>query len=345
VLTFALQKPGSEAARRRYYLDVVDRVGQISGVRSVGAIHHLPLTGFSWYSDLEVEGRTLVPGDSPPRAGWRIILGDYFGTMGIPVLAGRTFDARDDSTSTSVAIVSKSLADAIWPGESALGKRFTAGNATLRRPVTVVGVVGDVRHDALTGAPAIELYRPATQQLAGAMQITVRTTGDPRQLAGIVRETVRSVDANVPIANMRSLDAVIAQSVAGPRVVMSLLLAFALVGVALGAVGVFGVVAFAVSQRRHEIGVRIALGAGGSSITRLVVWSGVRYALAGLAVGLLGALALSSVMQGLVFGVGTTDPVTYVTLAALLMAVVVAASLVPARRATRVDPMTVLRWE
>jgi putative ABC transport system permease protein len=160
-----------------------------------------------------------------------------------------------------------------------------------------------------------------------------------------VRETVRSVDANVPIANMRSLDAVVAQSVAGPRVVMILLLAFALVGVALGAVGVFGVVAFAVSQRTHEIGVRIALGAGGSSITRLVVWNGVRYAMVGLAIGLVGALALSSVMRGLVFGVGTTDPVTYLTLAVLLMAVVVAASLVPARRAARVDPMTVLRWE
>jgi predicted permease len=345
VLTFSLQKAGNEAARRRYYLDVADQLRRVPAVRDVGAIQHLPLSGSSWYADLEVEGRALAPGDSPPRVAWRLILGDYFGTMGIPLRAGRGFEARDDSGSAPVAIISASFAARIWPGESALGKRFTAGNATVRRPVTVIGVVGDVRHDALTGTPAIELYRPVTQQLAGAMQFTVRTIGDPAQRAAAVRDVVRSVDADVPIANMRSLDSVVAQSVAGPRVVMSLLLAFALVGVALGAVGVFGVVAFAVSQRTHEIGVRLALGAGESSIARMVVWSGARYALIGLGAGAAGALALSRVMQGLVFGIGATDPITYIGLAVLLMSVVVIASLVPAWRATRVDPMEVLRWE
>ena len=345
VLTFSLQKTGRQATQQRYYLDVIDRVGRIPGVEDVGAIHHLPLSGFSWYSDLEIEGRTLPPGASPLRAGWRLIVGDYFPAMGIPLLAGRAFEPRDDTAATPVAIVSRSFADRIWPGENAIGKRFTAGNATLRRPVTVVGIVGDVRHETLTGAPAIELYRPATQQLAGAMQFTVRTAGEPTSLAATVREAVRSVDPNVPIANMRALDAVVAQSIAGPRVVMSLLLVFALVGVALGAVGVFGVVAFAVSQRTHEIGLRIALGAGTSSIARMVIWSGSRYAIAGLVAGFLAALALSGVMRGLVFGVGATDPLTYLALAALLFGVVVAASLVPARRATQVDPMDVLRWE
>ena len=345
VLTFSLQKPGGAATRQRYYLDVADRIRRIPGVRDVGAIHHLPLSGFSWYSDMEVEGRTLAPGASPPRAGWRLILGDYFAAMGIPLLAGRSFESRDDTSSAPVAIVSQSLATRIWPGENAVGKRFTAGNATLRRPVTVVGIVGDVRHDALTGAPALELYRPATQQLAGAMQFTVRTAGDPLASAATVRDAVRSIDPDVPIANMRSLDTVITQSVAGRRVVMSLLLVFAFVGVALGTVGVFGVVAFAVSQRTHEIGLRIALGAGTSSIARMVVWSGARYAVIGLVAGLLGALSLSRVMTGLVFGVGTTDPFTYGSLAVLLLVVVVLASLIPARRAARVEPMTVLRTD
>ena len=345
VLTFSLQKSGGDASRRLYYSEVGDRIARIPGVRSAGAIHHLPLGGFSWYSDLEVEGRPLDPDQAPPQAGWRIILGDYFQAMGIPVIAGRAFEHNDDSTAAPVAIVSQALAEKIWPGENALGKRFTAGNATLRRPVTVVGVVGNVRHDALAGTPAMELYRPATQQLAGAMQYTVRTTGDPLAFAATVREAVRSIDPNVPVANLRSLDAVVSQSVAGPRVVMSLLLAFALIGLALGAVGVFGVVAFAVSQRTHEIGVRIALGARGASIARMVVWSGARYALVGLVFGLGAALVLSRVMRGLVFGVGTTDPVTYVALAAVLFGVVVLASLIPAWRATQVDAMAMLRSE
>jgi predicted permease len=345
VLTFSLQKPGGAAARHRYYLDVTDRVRRIPGIRHVGAIHHLPLSGFSWYTDVEIEGRVVDPGISPPRAGWRLILGDYFQAMSIPLLAGRSFDTSDDTTSMPVAIVSQSFAARLWPGADALGKRFTAGNATLRRPVTIVGIVGDVRHDALAGAPVIELYRPMTQQLAGAMQFTIRTTGDPLATASTVRDVVRSVDPNVPIANMRSLDAVVAQSVAGPRVVMSLLLCFAFVGVALGAVGVFGVVAFAVSQRTHEIGLRIALGAGTPSIARMVVWSGARYAMIGLAAGLIAALALSRVMAGLVFGVGTTDPITYIALGALVLGIVVVASLIPARRAARVEPMTVLRWD
>jgi predicted permease len=345
VVTFSLQSSLGEAARRRYYLDAVDRIRQVPGVRDVGAIHHLPLSGYSWYSDLEVEGRPLAAGESPLRPGWRLILGDYFRAMGIPLRAGRSFDARDDTASTPVAIVSEGFARQVWPGESPLGKRFVAGNATLRRAVTVVGVVGDVRHDGLDRAPALEFYRPATQQLAGAMQFTVRTIGDPLPVAGSIREAVRSVNANVPIANMRSVDDVVSQSVAGPRVVMVLLLAFASVGVVLGAVGVFGVVAFAVSQRAHEIGVRIALGAGGGSITRMVLWNGMRHAVVGLAVGIAGALALSRVMRGLVFGIAPTDPVTYATLALLLLAVVAVASLIPARRATRLDPMEVLRTE
>ena len=343
VITFSLPKSGGEATRRRYYIDVLERVRQVPGVTHAGAIHHVPLGGFSWFSDIEVEGRELPPGTSPPRAGWRLILGDYFAAMGIPLLAGRLFGPMDDSASTPVAIVSQSFAARMWPGESALGKRFTAGNATLRRPVTVVGVAGDVHHDALAGDPAIELYRPATQQLAGAMQYTVRTAGDLDAVMAAVRDAVRTLDANVPIANLRSLDSVVAQSIAGPRVLMTLLSIFAAIGIVLGAVGVFGIVAFAVSQRTHEIGVRIAVGAGGSSVTRLVVWAGVRYAIGGIALGLVAAIALSRLMRGLVFGIATTDPLTYMALALLLLVVVVLAGLVPARRAARLDPMMILR--
>jgi predicted permease len=343
-LTFTVA-PTGRPGFRRYVLDVVDRLRALPGVAAAGATHHLPLSGYSWDADLAVEGRPLAAGAVPPRAAWRIVTDDYFRTMAIPLRRGRAFTVRDDTGAPPVAIVNERLARRLWPGEEAVGRRVQAGHATRQRMATVVGVVGDVRHDGLAAEPPAELYVPFGQRMAGPMHLVVRTEGDALAQAAAVRAAARAVDGSVPIADLRTLDAVVATSVAQPRLVMVLLLLFGALGLALGAVGVYGVVAYAVGQRTREIGVRIALGAEWRTIVRLVIGGGVRYAAAGVGVGLVAALLLSRAMRGLVYGVAVTDPATYAALALLLVGIVLLASWLPARRAARVDPTVVLRGD
>jgi predicted lysophospholipase L1 biosynthesis ABC-type transport system permease subunit len=241
--------------------------------------------------------------------------------------------------------VNERLARELWPGESPIGKRVEAGFATMQQMATVVGVAGDVRHDGLASEPPRELYVSFRQRLAGPMHLVVRTEGDALARAGLIRETAQAVDARVPVADLRTLDAVVARSVEQPRLVMTLLLLFGALGLALGAVGVYGVVSYTVGQRTREIGVRIALGADVRSIVRLVLAGGARFAAAGVGLGLVAALTMSRVMEGLVHGVAVTDPATYAALALLLVSVVLLASWLPARRAARVDPAVVLRGD
>jgi putative ABC transport system permease protein len=333
----------TSAQQLEYVGTLVDRLGALPGVQSVGVIHHLPLSGFAWYANIELEGRAAAPGEAPMRAGWRVIAGDYFRTMGIPLVRGRGFTAADTREAPPVAIVSDEFAKAAWPGEDPIGKRFRAGNATRGGAVTVVGVVGGVRHVTLDAAPAPELYRPMAQTPMAAMTVAVRTAGDPLALAAVARQTVRGIDADVPISDVRSLEQVMSASVARPRLIMSLLLVFAGVGVILGAVGVYGVIAYAVGERRREIGVRIALGAAPGTVAGAVVLRGLTYAVVGVAIGLAGALAVTRVMRTLLFGVSATDPLTFAALSLFLVLVAVVASYVPARSAARTDPMVALR--
>jgi len=348
-LTMRVQPTGerfnTSARQLEYVGTLLDRVGALPGVQSVGAIHHLPLSGFAWYSNIELEGRAPAPGEAPMRAGWRVIAGDYFRTMGIPLVRGRGFTAADTREAPPVVIVSDEFAKSAWPGEDPIGKRFHAGNATRGGAVTVVGVVGGVRHVTLDAAPAPELYRPMAQTPMAAMTVALRTAGDPLALAGIARQTVRGIDADVPISDVRSLEQVMSASVARPRLIMSLLLVFAGVGVILGAVGVYGVIAYAVGERRREIGVRIALGAAPGTVAGAVVLRGLRYAVVGVAIGLAGALAVTRVMRTLLFGVSATDPLTFAALSLFLVLVAVVASYLPARSAARTDPMVALRSE
>ena len=347
VLTLRVQPTGERfntSARQLEYVNtMLDRLAAVPGVQSAGAIHHLPLSGFAWYANIEIEGRARAPGESPTRSGWRVIAGNYFQTMGIPLLRGRGFTAADTREAPPVAIVSDAFAKAAWPGEDPLGKRFTAGNATRGGAVTVVGVVGGVRHVTLDAAPTPEMYRPMAQTPMAQMTVALRTTGNPLALAAIARETVRALDANVPISDVRSLEQVMSASVARPRLIMALLLVFAGVGVVLGAVGVYGVIAYAVGERRREIGVRIALGAEPSVVAGAVVMRGLRYAVIGVAIGVAGALAVTRVMRTLLFGVSATDPLTFVALSLFLVLVAVLASYLPARQAARTDPMVALR--
>jgi predicted permease len=350
VLTLRVQPSGerynANATRVAYVNTVLERLGALPGVQATGMIHHLPLAGYAWYANIDIEGRPRAQGEAPLRSGWRVIEGDYFKAMGIPLLRGRAFSATDTREATPVVIVNEAFARAAWPGDDPIGKRFLAGNATRAgSAVTVVGVVGGVRHVSLDANPEPELYRPHAQTPMGAVTMVLRTRGDPAALAGLARETVHAIDANVPISEVRSLTQVMSESVARPRLIMSLLLVFAGVGVVLGAVGVYGVIAYAVGERRREIGVRIALGAEPRTVAGSVVLSGVRYASIGVMIGLVGALGVTRVMRTLVFGVSTTDPVTFAGLSLFLVLVAALASYLPARQAARIDPMVALRSE
>ena len=340
------QKLNTSDKQVEYLNSLVASLAVIPGVQSAGSIHHLPLAGYAWFADIDPEGRARAPNETAVRSGWRVISGDYFKAMGIPVLRGRTFTPADTRTSLPVAIVNEEFARAVWPGEDPIGKRFTAGNVTRTSgAVTVIGVVGGVRHVTLDAAPGPELYRVNSQTPMGAVTLVMRTNGDPLALASLARAAVRASDPDVPISELRSLEQVMSTSVARPKLIMSLLLVFAGVGVILGAVGVYGVIAYAVGEQRREIGVRIALGAEPSSVAGAVVMRGVRYAAIGVAIGLVGALGATRVMRTLVFGVSATDPVTFGALSVFLIMVAALASYLPARQAARTDPMVALRQE
>jgi predicted permease len=348
VLSLRVQPSGERYSTNQKRIDYINtllaRLAGLPGVVSTGLIHHLPLAGYAWYADIDLEGRPRAAGEAVLRSGWRVIEGDYFRTMGIPLLRGRAFTAADTREATPVVIVNEAFARSAWPGEDPIGKRFLAGNATRGTgAVTVVGVVGGVRHISLDASPEPELYRPHAQSPMGAVSVVMRTRGEPLALAGLARQTIQAMDADVPISDVRSLEQVMSASVARPRLIMSLLLVFAGVGVVLGAVGVYGVIAYAVGERRREIGVRIALGAEPRRVAGSVVVHGLRYAVIGVAIGLAGSLAVTRVMRTLVFGVSTTDPATFVALSVFLIIVAALASYLPARQAARTDPMVALR--
>ncbi len=336
---------GSREQRALYFEQVLERVRGERGVLTVGAIQHLPLSGFDWHKEVEIEGRLLAPGETPFRPGYRTILGDYFQTMGIPLLAGRAFSPSDAATSPAVMIVSAAFARRAFGGESAVGRRIRAGNATRAQWATIVGEVGNVRHTALTAEPQPEFYLSASQFPQGAMAIVVRTAGDPMLSVRQLHERIATLDRGVPISDVRTIEDLVSASVQQPRVIMLLMLAFAGVGLALGAIGIYGVVSYGVSQRVREIGIRIALGAPRATLIRAVVRDGLILAGAGVAIGMVAALVLTRGMATLVFGVSASDPATYVALSLLLVGIAATASYIPARRAARVDPVIALRGE
>jgi predicted permease len=303
----------------------------------------------SWNADLEIEGRPLPPGASAPRVVWRVVAGDYLGAMGMRVVQGRALGAADDSAATRAVVITDVTAHRFWPGESPIGRRIRAGNATRRQWATVVGVVRAVHSAGLDAEPGNELFVAMAQRPQSQLHLVVRAARDGSRAAAelmpALRAQVRAVDPTATISAVRSLDALVDASVAGRRAVMALLVAFAGLGLTLGMVGVYGVVAYATEQRTREIGIRTALGARPATVVALVLGHGARLAAAGVALGLLGALAASRALGALVYGVSTTDPLTYASLALLVVAVTLAASWVPARRAATGDPLAALRSE
>jgi putative ABC transport system permease protein len=268
-----------------------------------------------------------------------VVSPDFFKTLRIPLLKGRLLVGTDGADAPPVVVVNEALARSYFPNEDPLGKRI--GHA--RREI--VGVVGNVRHAALEDEAKPEVYLPLAQFPRGFMTLAVRASGDPLQTLAAVRGQVRAIDKDQSVSNIHTMEELLANSVGPRRFNLLLLGLFALLGLTLGTVGIYGVISYAVSRRTHEIGIRIALGAQTTDVLQMVIWRGMGVAIAGVAVGLAAALALTRVMKNLLFNVSATDPATFALIALLLVSVALIAIYIPARRATKVDPIQALRHE
>jgi predicted permease len=350
VLTLHLQPTDIGFRRSRttfeYYELVLDRLRAIPGVTSAGAIQHLPFSGYSWTAALDIQGIDIPPGTSRPTAGLRIATPEYFKAIGQPLVFGRDF-APQDAERKDAVVVNQFLAKKYFGSAgAALGRRLrTRGGGTESPWMTVIGVVGDIRHDALTAEPAPEIYVSISPNSINAMMLAIRAKEEPLALVPAVREAIWSVDRNVPISDIQTMTAKVGTSLARPRLLMLLLTGFAALGLVLSVVGVYGVVAYSVTQRRREIGIMLALGAERARVICAVLRQGLLYALGGLATGVPVAIVSSRLMRGVVYGITPTDPLTYAAIAATIVGIVVGASVMPAYRASRVDPLTALRSE
>jgi putative ABC transport system permease protein len=339
----------TNAQANAFHQQTLERVRALPGVEAATMVHPAPLSGDSRSADFGVEGRPS-PTEEPFNAGLRIVSPDFFKTFHVPLINGRLFAESDDAKAPPVVVVNESLARNYFANENPLGKRIVSSGQTY----AIVGVVGDVKHSALDEEAKAELYLPMGQSSRRTMTLAVRASGDPLavrasgdplQIVAAVRGQIRAVDTEMPIFNLQMMERLIDKSVAPRRFNMLLLGVFALVGLALAAVGLYGVMSYTVTQRTHEIGVRMAMGAQTDDVLRLIVGEGLKLTLIGALLGLGGALALTRLLKTLLFGVSATDPLTFIVIAALLIMVALLACWIPARRATKVDPLIALRHE
>ena len=348
VLTVELSLTGRKypdgPAVQQAYRALWERLDRQPGVTASGGVTTMPLSGFFAWGPITVEGRTPPPGEKFINADLRIVAGRYFEAMGIPLKEGRHFAATDTPDQPRVAVVDEFMARELWPGESAVNKRIRTGDINATGPwITVVGVVGRVKQYALESDGRIAFYFPHSQVPARSLYVAVKTDRDPASLATGVRREIRELDPDLPIYHLMPMTARVSGSLARRSFSMTLLGLFALVAVALATVGVYGVMAHLVAQGAREIGIRLALGATGSGIQAMVLAQGLTVAAVGIGAGLLAAAALTPLMSGLLFDVGSRDPVIFATVAATLAVVALAATYGPALRASRVDPMVALR--
>lgn len=348
VLTMTVAKSPSTDAEQtgEFFRQLTERLKTLPGVVNASVTWQLPLGGASAQTGMEIEGQADVPG-SIPMGVIHTAGPDYFRTMGIPVIQGREFSDHDNMTSAPVLIINETLAKKFFPAGDALGKHIRPGFSTSGKYAErkVVGVVGDVKHQGLRGAAVPEFYFAQTQMPPPITTVVVRTAGDPHALASAVRKEIQSIDKNAAVYSVRTVEEYLSLSVASTRFNMTLLVAFAAVALLLTAVGLYGVISFAVSQSTHEIGVRIALGARTRDVLALVLAQGFRLVLGGIILGILAALPLTRLFASMLYGVTPTDITTFVTIALLLNFVALLACYIPARRATKVDPLIALKYE
>jgi putative ABC transport system permease protein len=327
---------------------LLPQIRALPGVESASMIVPLPLSGSNMVTSFDSEEHPLPEGQRP-GAPVRIIATDYFKTMGIPLRKGRAFDQTDQSNSTPVVIVNERFASKFFPGQNVLGKRIKPGfsaDDSGEKMREIIGVVGNVKHLSLKNEDSPEMYLPETQIPFNIMSLVVRSNvANPSALTNSLRKELAALDATIPLTSVRVFDEYISRSLARPRFNALLLSIFAGTALVLTAIGIYGVLAYSVSQRTNEIGIRIALGAGKTSIFRLVVGQAMTIVAISLAIGLMGAFAVTRLLNSLLFGVGASDPGTFIGIVLLVSAVAFVAAWLPARRATRVDPIIALRTE
>jgi len=333
--------PRSQAA---FFREVVERIAAIPGVECAGGADSAPMLSND-AGTVSIEGHDARPGEQLIQAERPKITPDYFRAMGMRLLRGRAFTWADNESSLPVAMINEAAARQYWPNTDAMDKRVKLedGSAPVWRQV--IGIVGDVRQDGLVKAARPEVYAPLLQSPVPYLVLAVRTRVEPAALTGAVRHAVMAVDKDQPVFQIQTMQHVVSNSVGGRRFQMVLMALFASLALVLAAIGIYGLMSYSVSQRKHEIGIRMALGAKREEVLRLVVGQGLLLAGGGVVLGVGGALILTRLLSSLLFGVGPNDPVTYVAVSLLLGSVAAAGSLIPAWRAARIDPMEVLRHE
>jgi putative ABC transport system permease protein len=350
LLTMRLSLPPSKykenAKTAGFYQQLMERTGALPGVLSAAIANSLPVAGGGPMWSFNVEGEPPPPPDVVVDANVRIVSPNYFGTLGIGLVRGRLLTERDGPDSPLVIVINETMARRYWPDQDPIGKRIAFdGTAQQQYWREIVGITADVKHEGLDANELTAVYVPFAQRPNASMILIARTSVEPASLAAAVRNEVLSLDRDQPVYQIRTMDDVISTSVAQPRFSMLLLGIFASGAMILAAIGLYGVMSYSVTERTKELGVRLALGARKQDVLRLVVGQGMLLVGLGLAAGLAGAFALTRLMTGLLYGISATDPLTFAIIPVFLAMVGLAACYIPARRATKVDPLTALRYE
>lgn len=350
VLTARIALPRSVYGKpqqvQAFYDDLLQRVKSLPGVQSAGTINHTPLQGFGIVAFMGVEGYPPIDQKKDPAVGIGTVSADYFRTLKIPLLSGRYYDARDGADGQKVAIVNQAFVNHFSANSDPLGKRVGFGceeSEGLCR--TIVGVVGNIRQESITDAVAPEIYVPFAQSRMNSVTLMVRTDSDPLALARSIRQEVLAIDKNQPVYDVKTLAQRVDDAIAVSRSLMVLFASFALLALILGAVGIYGIVSYSVTQRTHEIGIRMALGARAANVLSLIMKNGLTLVLTGIVIGVGSAFGLTRFLATLLFGIQPTDRVTFVVVSATFFVVAMLAALIPAIKATRVDPLIALRDE
>ena len=347
VLTFRVSLPRSNYPKTAqidaFYKDLLQRIKALPGVQTVGTINHSPMHGHGLIAFMGIEGVPPLDRKKDPPIGVGVVDGEYFKTLKIPLLAGREYDSRDGADGQLVTIVNQAFVTRLLHGGDAIGRRVSFGCQGPCR--TIVGVVGNIRQESITDEAIPEIYLPMAQMPMNGMTVMVRTSTDPTSLIGAVRNEVLAIDKNQPISDVQTLVQRVDEVVAVSRSLMLLFTAFALLALILAAVGIYGIVSHSVTQRTHEIGIRMALGARPADVLRLTIRNGIALTVVGIVIGIGAAFALTRFMESLLFGITPTDKLTFIGVSSLLFVIALLASLIPARRATKVDPLVALRYE
>jgi putative ABC transport system permease protein len=357
VMTAALALPkvkySTPEKQMDFFRNVLDRLSAAPGVTMAAAGVPLPFSGSHWSASFNIWGRSVGPGSVAPHGDVRLVTPGFFKTLGIPVLRGRTFSTEDRQETQPVAVIDQDLAKQYWPGQDPIGQKIRSGDHEAW--AVIVGVVGHIRFSSLAGEETSggfaqsgakgAYYYPMYQTVRPYGYLLAQTSGDPAALAGALRSAVRDVDPDQPVHDLQTMEERIWGSLGPQRFSTTLLGVFAGMAILLAAVGLYGVISYGVAQRTHEIGIRMALGAERRDVLKLVVTQGLHMALIGVTAGIAVAVALTRFLSSLLFGVEPTDPLTYIAVSLILIAVALAACYIPARRATKVDPMVALRYE